>query len=156
MLDVVFLLDGSSSMSGKDTNIIEEYNRQVEKYKREDYKKNYITTVVFRETCELLQLHMPIRYVQKLDGFHYYSYGNTAYYDSVIEVVELMEELVKERSSSVVSEVLFIIISDGMDNASIWNTKDDLEKIFEKKRKAGWRFIERKKINPEGLKNMFT
>lgn len=141
ILDVVFLLDGSSSMIKKEHDILENYNRWIKNQRSKNVRDLYITTVIFRDTCDVVQLHMPIRYMQNLDGFRYYTYGNTAYYDSVIQVGNLMEELVSERSSFVVSEVIFVVLCDGVDNASIWNEKRGMEQMIEEKNRKGWHVL---------------
>ena len=152
--DVIRILDGSSTMYGKEKEILDTYNGWVESLKKGREDNIHVTTAIFREKCELVQLHMPAKFGIKLDEFQYYTYGDTAYYDSVVEVVKVMEDLVEERSSAIVSEVFVLILCDGFDNASIWNTKEHIEDLFARKEKEGWHIVVERNTPEKGIQKI--
>ena len=123
-LDVVFILDKSGSMSNQVDNTISSFNEYLEKEKKNKYK-TYITTVLFSDKYSLLHDREDIKNVKKITEKDYYVEGCTALYDALGNTIHSMKNKDTDK-------VLFIIITDGYENASREYKKDDIKKLIEK------------------------
>ena len=118
-LDVVFILDKSGSMSGSEENTISSFNEYLEKEKKNKFKTN-ITTVVFSNDYEYLYRRENVKGIQKLTDKEYFVGGCTALYDALGNSIHDIE---KEKPN----KAIFIIITDGYENASISYTKEQIK-----------------------------
>lgn len=123
-LDVVFILDKSGSMGGQEENTISSFNEYLEKEKKNTYETN-ITTVLFSDSYSILHDRIPVKKVKKLTNKDYFVGGCTALYDALGNTIHSME-------SKDTDKVLFIIITDGYENASKEYHKEDIKKIINK------------------------
>lgn len=123
-LDVVFILDKSGSMGGQEENTISSFNEYLEKEKKNTYETN-ITTVLFSDTYSILHDRIPVKKVKKLTNKDYFVGGCTALYDALGNTIHSMEAKDTDK-------VLFIIITDGYENASKEYKKDDIKKLISK------------------------
>ena len=149
-LEFVAILDCSRSMYGKEQGIIKGFNQWLKEQKKIQGEA-FLTLALFGSKCQILYSHMPIRYVRELDSFTCYVYGNTACYDAVEEVVELLNQIQNERKEDYQAEVLTYLFTDGLDNASIRCTEEDMINIFEGKKQAGWKVLEEHKDAAAGF-----
>ena len=109
-LDVVFILDKSGSMSGSEDNTISSFNEYLEKEKKNKFNTK-ITTVLFSDNYKLLHNRVEVSKVKDLTHEDYYVGGCTALYDALGNTINSFDR--KETD-----KVLFIIITDGYENAS--------------------------------------
>ena len=123
-LDVIFILDKSGSMGGQEENTISSFNEYLEKEKKNKYK-TYITTVLFSDTYKVIHDRVPVSKVKKLTNKEYYVGGCTALYDALGNTINAM-------NSKDTDKVLFIIITDGYENASREYHIDDIKKLIKK------------------------
>ena len=123
-LDVVFILDKSGSMGGQEENTISSFNEYLEKEKKNTYETN-ITTVLFSDTYSILHDRIPVKKVKKLTNKDYFVGGCTALYDALGNTINSM----KQKNTD---KVLFIIITDGYENASREYKKDDIKNLINK------------------------
>ena len=123
-LDVVFILDKSGSMGGQEENTISSFNEYLEKEKKNKYD-TYITTVLFSDKYNVIHDRIPVSKVKKLTNKEYYVGGCTALLDALGNTIHSMEEKDTDK-------VLFIIITDGYENASREYTKDQIKKLVKK------------------------
>lgn len=123
-LDVVFILDKSESMGGQEENTISSFNEYLEKEKNNKYETN-ITTVLFSDEYKVIHDRVPVSKVKKLTNKEYYVGGCTALYDALGNTIHSMETKDTDK-------VLFIIITDGYENASREYHKDDIKKLIKK------------------------
>ena len=123
-LDVVFILDRSGSMSNQVDNTISSFNEYLEREKKNKYHTN-ITTVLFDDNYSILHDREDIKKVKKLTEKDYYVGGCTALYDALGNTIHSMEKKDTDK-------VLFIIITDGYENASREYKKDDIKKLIKK------------------------
>ena len=130
-LDVVFVLDKSGSMSGSEDNTIQSFNDYLKKEKKNQYKTS-ITTILFSDHYTYLHKGEDVFNVEELTERDYRVGGCTALYDSLGEVIHYME---KKNNDN----VLFIIITDGEENASKEYSKDKIKKLI--KKHSSWEFI---------------
>ena len=123
-LDVVFILDKSGSMGGQEENTISSFNEYLEKEKNNKYN-TYITTVLFSDTYSILHDRIPVKKVKKLTNKDYFVGGCTALYDALGNTINSMKQKDTDK-------VLFIIITDGYENASREYKKDDIKNLINK------------------------
>ena len=109
-LDIIFLLDRSGSMSGSENNTINSYNSYLSKQKKNKYLTK-ITTILFDDQYEMLFNRENIKEVKYLTNKEYYVRGCTALYDAIGKTINFYSRQIKNK-------VLFIIITDGLENAS--------------------------------------
>lgn len=114
VLDLVFILDKSGSMSGFESDTIGGYNSVLAE-NRDKKAKAYITTLLFNDKTSLLYNREPIDKVANLTLDDYPVGGYTALLDAIGEGIEKMRE---NRKVTKNNNVLFIIITDGQENSS--------------------------------------
>lgn len=131
-MDVVFLLDRSGSMSNCVEDTIGGYNTYLAKERKNKYKTN-ITTILFDDNYEVLYSREDIKNVKDLTNDEYYARGCTALLDAVGKTITDISKKAKDN------KVLFIITTDGLENASREYTKDKVRKLIEKHN--NWEFI---------------
>ena len=130
-LDVVFVLDKSGSMSGSEEATISSYNEYLLKEKKNKFETK-ITTVLFSDKYNYLYEREKVSYVEKLTSKEYYVEGCTALYDALGSSILKME---KEDTD----KVLFIIITDGYENASREFDKKRIKTLI--KKHSEWEFV---------------
>ena len=118
MLDVVFVLDKSGSMSGSEGSTISSFNEYLEKEKKNNYKTR-ITTILFSDDFSYLYKGADVSKVSPLTRDDYFVGGCTALYDAIGSSINYIDRCDTDK-------VLFIIITDGYENAS---KEFDKEKI---------------------------
>lgn len=140
--ELVFILDRSGSMAGLEKDTIGGYNALLEKQKREKGKAR-ITTVLFDDRYELLHRMMPLKEVLPLTDKEYFVRGSTALLDAVGLTISQMVAVHKsEKPEDKPGKVLFVITTDGYENASREYTQEKVRKMIEtQKKKYGWEFL---------------
>lgn len=132
--EVIFILDRSGSMSGLESDTIGGYNSVLQQ-QREAEEDVSITTVLFDDRYELLHNRESIRNVKNLTPKEYYVRGTTALIDAMgITIARLIREINDEK-------VIFVITTDGYENASREYTAEAVRKMIEAQKKRGWEFI---------------
>ena len=137
-VELVFILDRSGSMGGLESDTIGGYNSMLSKQKKEKTGKVSVTTVLFDDQYELLYNQVPIEKVSPMTEEEYYVRGSTALLDAIGKTV--MQ--VKANQDKKEIKVLFVIITDGMENASREYRADQIKKLIEeRKEKNNWEFL---------------
>jgi len=119
-MDIVFLLDRSGSMGGVEDDTIGGYNSYIEKQKKNNVK---ITTILFDNYYEVLTDREKINNIDKLTRDKYFVRGSTALLDAIGKSIDYMDKC-KSRKA------MFIITTDGYENASINYSKDKIKKMI--------------------------
>jgi uncharacterized protein YegL len=142
LTEVVFILDRSGSMSGLESDTIGGYNSMLEKQKREEGEA-LISTVLFDDRTEILHDRRDLKKVERITDKEYYVRGCTALLDAVGGSIHHISRIQKEMPEEERPEkTLFIITTDGMENASRQYSYDKVKKMVEKKKKKQhWEFI---------------
>ncbi len=142
LTEIVFILDRSGSMSGLEADTIGGYNSMLEKQKDEEGEA-IISTVLFDDRTEVLHDRLSIDKVENITRKQYYVRGCTALLDAVGGAIHHIGHVQKELPEDERPEkTLFIITTDGMENASKQYTYDKVKKMVEKKKtKKHWEFI---------------
>lgn len=142
MTELVFILDRSGSMSGLEKDTIGGFNSMIEKQKREDGQA-LVSTVLFDNESVVIHDRLPLDRVPPLTEEEYYTRGCTALLDAVGGAIHHIGNVHKyARKEDVPEKTLFIITTDGYENAS---RRYDYEKvrhmIQHEKEKYGWEFL---------------
>lgn len=118
LTELVFILDRSGSMSGLETDTIGGFNSMLEKQKKESGEA-FVTTVLFDDKYELLHDRYDIKGVNLLTEKEYYVRGSTALLDAIgITINNIGKALSNTNEEDRPGKVLFVIITDGMENSS--------------------------------------
>ena len=142
LTEVVFILDRSGSMSGLENDTIGGYNSMLER-QRTGEGEVIISTVLFDDKVEIIHDRKPIGEVKPITRKEYFVRGCTALLDAIGGSIHHIGKLHKNMPPEDVPEkTLFIITTDGMENASQKYTYDKIKKMVEKKKnKKKWEFI---------------
>ena len=140
--ELVFILDRSGSMCGLEADTIGGFNSMVEKQKALE-GKCYVSTVLFDDKSDVIHDRLDLQQVPALTDKEYFVRGCTALLDAVGGAIHHIGNVHKyARPEDVPSKTLFVITTDGMENAS---RKYSLEKvknmITRQKEKYNWEFL---------------
>ena len=139
-VELVFILDRSGSMGGLESDTIGGYNSMLSKQKKEKTGKVSVTTVLFDDQYELLYNQVPIEKVSPMTEEEYYVRGSTALLDAIGKTV--MQVKANQDKKEIKDKVLFVIITDGMENASREYRVEQVKKLIEeRKEKDNWEFL---------------
>ena len=142
MTELVFILDRSGSMSGLEGDTIGGFNSMIEKQKREEGEA-YVSTVLFNDECTVIHDRLPLNEVPHMTEKEYFTCGCTALLDAVGGAIHHIGNVHKyARKEDVPEKTLFIITTDGYENASKRYSYDKVRKMIEhEKGKYGWEFL---------------
>lgn len=142
LTEVVFILDRSGSMGGLEADTIGGYNSMLEKQKKEEGEA-LISTILFDDRSEVLHDRKALVTVEKITDKDYYVRGCTALLDAIGGAIHHISKVQKEMPADERPEkTIFIITTDGMENASRKYTYDKVKKMVEKKKeKNHWEFV---------------
>ena len=142
LTELVFIIDRSGSMSGLETDTIGGFNGLLEKQKREEGEA-YVSVVLFDDRTEVLYDRADIRKVEPMNDTQYYVRGCTALLDAVGGAIHHIGNIHKyAREEDVPEKTLFIITTDGMENASRVYSYDRVRSLIERqKEKYHWEFL---------------
>ncbi len=142
MTELVFILDRSGSMGGLEADTIGGFNSMITKQKKEAGEA-WVSTVLFDNATEVIHDRLRLSEVPKLTEEEYYVRGCTALLDAVGKAIHHIGNVHKyARKEDVPERTLFVITTDGMENASREYTYDKVRKMIERqKEKYGWEFL---------------
>lgn len=142
LTEIVFILDRSGSMSGLERDTIGGFNAMIEKQKQEDGEA-YVSTVLFDNYQEVLHDRIKLQDIAPMTDRDYYVRGSTALLDAIGGAIHHIGNIHKyAREEDVPEKTLFVITTDGMENASRKYDYDRVKMMIERqKEKYGWEFI---------------
>ena len=142
MTELVFILDRSGSMSGLEKDTIGGFNSMLEKQRKEPGDA-VVSTVLFDNETEVIHDRVVIADVPNLTDREYFVRGCTALLDAVGGATHHIGNVHKyARKEDVPEKTLFIITTDGMENASHHYTYDKVRQMIERqKERYGWEFL---------------
>lgn len=142
LTEIVFILDRSGSMGGLESDTIGGFNSMIAKQKKEEGEA-IVSTVLFDDRCEVLHDRVSMNQVPVMTDKEYYVRGCTALLDAVGGAIHHIGNLHKHaKEEDRPEKTLFVITTDGMENASRNYSYDKVQKMVKKKQeKNGWEFI---------------
>ena len=142
LTEIVFILDRSGSMSGLETDTIGVFNSMIEKQKKENGEA-LISTVLFDNVSEVIHDRVPVQKVDPMTDRDYSVRGCTALLDAIGGAIHHIGNVHKyARKEDVPEHTLFVITTDGMENASRRYDSEKVKKMIERqKEKYGWGFF---------------
>ena len=140
--ELVFILDRSGSMAGLEADTIGGFNSMIEKQKKQD-GKCYVSTVLFDDSIEVIHDRVELHSVNKMTEDDYFVRGCTALIDAIGSSIRHIANIHKyARPEDVPQNTMFVITTDGMENASRQFSSDEVKRMIKKeKEKYGWEFI---------------
>lgn len=140
--ELVFILDRSGSMAGLESDTIGGFNSLIEKQKAED-GKCYVTTVLFDNKIERLHDRVSLEKIRPMTNNEYYVRGCTALIDAIGSSIDHIINVHRYiRREDVPEHTMFVIITDGMENASHNYSSEQVKKMIKKEKgKYGWEFL---------------
>ena len=142
MTELVFILDRSGSMGGLESDTIGGFNSMLAKQKREP-GACLVSTVLFDNTVEVIHDRVPLERVPELTDREYFVRGCTALLDAVGGAIHHIGNVHKyARPEDRPEQTLFVITTDGLENASKRYDYDRVKAMIERqKEKYGWEFL---------------
>ena len=142
LTELVFILDRSGSMGGLESDTIGGFNSMLTKQQAEPGECR-ITTVLFDNQYEILHDRIDIKAVNAITDRDYFVRGQTALLDAVGKTINKIGSVQKNTADEYrADKVLFVITTDGMENASREFNYDKIKSMIERqKSKYGWEFI---------------
>lgn len=129
-LDLIFLIDRSGSMHGSEDDTIGSFNSFIEKERIKEFNTN-VTTILFDHEYEVLYKRKSINDVKELTREEYFVRGSTALLDAIGRTITTLDKEIDNK-------VLFVIMTDGMENSSIEFSKAQIKNMIEN---HTWEFI---------------
>ena len=140
--ELVFILDASGSMSGMETDTIGGFNAMIEKQKQVEGKA-FVSTVLFSNRSQVLHDRLPLEKIEPLTEKDYRVGGGTVLLDAIGGAIHHIGNIHKyARKEDVPDKTIFIITTDGMENASFNYTSNQIKaNIQRQEEKYGWEFV---------------
>lgn len=141
LTELVFILDKSGSMHGLEKDTIGGFNSMLEK-QREKEGECYVSTVLFSSGSTVLHDRVPISEMKALTADDYQVGGNTALIDAIGGAVHHIKNVHRYiRPEDVPDHTLFVIMTDGMENASRMYSSENVKRMVEQQKEIGWEFL---------------
>lgn len=129
-LDLIFLIDRSGSMYGSEEDTIGGFNSFLDKQKSKEGNTK-VTAILFDHEYELLYKRKSIEDVDRLTKEVYYVRGSTALLDAIGKTITTLDKEIENK-------VLFVIITDGMENSSVEFSKSQISSMI---KSHNWEFV---------------
>lgn len=141
-LELVFILDKSGSMAGLEADTIGGYNSMLKKQQKEEGEA-FVTTVFFNHDYELLHDRINVKGISPITEDDYQVGGTTALLDAIGSTIQKISNVQKRTNEeNRADKVLFVITTDGMENASKEYTANKIKQmVTRQKEQFGWEFM---------------
>ena len=142
LTELVFIIDRSGSMSGLESDTIGGFNSMIRKQKQAEGEA-LISTVLFDNESEVLHDRVNVKDIQPKTEHDYTERGTTALIDAIGKANHHIGNVhTYARQEDVPEHTMFVITTDGMENASRYYSSDKVKKMIERQKvKYGWEFL---------------
>ena len=141
LTELVFILDRSGSMAGLEGDTIGGFNSLIEK-QRSEPGEALVSTVLFDNYSEVIHDRLSLEQIPAMTRKEYYVRGCTALLDAVggaIHHISNVHRYIREEDRP--EKTLFVITTDGMENASRKYTYERVKSMISEKQEQGWEFL---------------
>lgn len=141
LTEVVFIIDESGSMHGLEKDTVGGFNSTVDKQKKLE-GECLVSTVMFNTRSMVIHDRVNIKNIDKMTGNDYRPSGSTALIDALgdsIRHIKMVHRYIREED--VPSKTIFVITTDGMENASHKYSLSEVKKMIEERKENGWEFV---------------
>lgn len=139
--EIVFILDKSGSMAGLEADTIGGFNAMIDKQRRLEGEA-WVSTVLFDHKSTVLHDRLKLDLIPNMTDRDYCVGGSTALLDAIGGAIHHIVNIHKyARPEDVPTRTLFVITTDGMENASRRYDYDTVRKLIEAQKERGWEFL---------------
>jgi len=139
--EIVFILDKSGSMAGLEADTIGGFNAMIEKQRKLD-GDTWVSTVLFDNESTVLHDRIKLDRVPKMTDRDYTVGGCTALLDAIGGAIHHIGNIHKyARPEDIPAKTMFVITTDGMENASRRYDYEKVRKMIEAQKERGWEFL---------------
>ena len=141
LTEVVFIIDESGSMYGLEKDTVGGFNSTVDKQKKLK-GECLVSTVMFNTRSRVIHDRVNIKSIEKMTDNDYRPSGSTALIDALgdsIRHIKMVHRYIREED--VPSKTMFVITTDGMENASRKYSLSEVKKMIEERKENGWEFV---------------
>lgn len=136
--EVIFILDKSGSMRGLEKDTVKGYNSFLESQKKEEGEV-YISTILFSDQQEKILSHQSLWETKHMEEKDFHADGCTALLDAIGDSLREMDSYLQEKEEK--RCIIYVIITDGMENASRRYNYPTIKKEISARQEEGWKFI---------------
>ncbi len=141
LTELVFILDRSGSMSGLEADTIGGFNAMIAKQKKQQGDA-FVSTILFSQCSEVIHDRISLAQTPEMTDETYTVGGCTALLDAIGDAVCHVRNIHKyARAEDVPQHTLFVITTDGMENASRRYSADAVRTMIEVQKEKGWEFL---------------
>lgn len=140
--ELVFILDRSGSMAGLESDTIGGFNAMIEKQKKQD-GLCWVSTVLFSNASEVIHDRVRLEELRPMTEDDYTVGGCTALIDAIGDAIHHIANVHKyARAEDVPAHTVFVITTDGMENASRRYSAAEVRKTIKTmQNERGWEFL---------------
>ena len=139
--EMVFILDRSGSMAGLESDTIGGFNSLIKKQKKQA-GKCYVSTILFDNHSRVLYDREKLEAIRPMTEDDYYVGGCTALCDAIGGAIRHIKNIHKyARPEDVPEHTMFVIITDGMENASHKYSSEMIKQMINQQKNCGWEFL---------------
>ncbi len=141
LTEMVFILDKSGSMADMVSDTVGGFNSMIDKQKNEEGEA-LVSTVLFNNVSDVLYDRVPLAEVKPMKNGDYVAGGCTALIDAIGDAVHHIGNVHKYiREEDRPEHTVFVIMTDGYENASRRYNSAQVKQMIEQKKEGGWEFL---------------